>query len=197
MNQRPIILASSSPRRREILERMGVTFIVDPSEYKEDMTLDMDPAQLAKYLSLGKARDVLSRHSSGVLIAADTFVVLNGKVMGKPHTAACAQGMLRAMSGNTQSVITGFTLVDIDGGSVVNDVEESLVHFKELSQADIDDYVATGEPFGAAGSYRMQGEGRKLVVDFEGNMDNIIGLPSAAIRRALESFGVTVPGAEK
>jgi len=109
-----IILASASPRRRELLEKIGLGFEVEPGAYVEEVRSNLDPRELAKAISRGKALAVASKHQNAIVIAADTFVVSRGKIMGKPKTEAEAKEMLQAISGGSHSVITGFTILDTD-----------------------------------------------------------------------------------
>ena len=107
-----IILASQSPRRKDLLKQIGLEFEIDPSNYEEDMTLKMEPNKLAEFLSLGKAKDVAQRHNDSIIISADTIVAIDGEVFGKPKTPERAKYMLQKFSGKAHSVITGFTIID-------------------------------------------------------------------------------------
>ncbi len=184
-----LILASGSPRRKEILENAGYEFDIVPSEYVEDLTLDMPPHELARHLSEGKAWDVARTHSDSVVLAADTFIAFEGHLLGKPHTPEEAQRMLRTLSGRTHSVITGFTVVQYS--RVVSRSVETKVLFKELSDSDINDYIATGEPLDKAGAYAIQGIGERLVQDIEGDYLNVVGLPLAEVMDVLHEFDIS------
>lgn len=190
---RRIVLASESPRRKELLERAGLSFEVASSDFEEDLSLPLPPLELARRLSRGKAESVASRYPDSIVIAADTFIVLAGKVLGKPASAAEAARMLRAMSGRAHSVITGYTVLDTKSGREVSEAVETAVRFRELTEAEIDGYVATGEPLDKAGAYAIQGLGGALVEKVEGDYDNVVGLPVAALLEALRSFGVEAP----
>src|SRR3989344_5050457 len=143
---RKIVLASTSPRRKELLGKTGLTFVVDPGDYEEDMTLKMTPTRLAKHLSRGKAESVARRHSDAIVIGADTFIAHKGVLMGKPHTPSKATTMLKKLSGRAHSVITGFTIIDTKSGKNISRAVSSKVHFKKLTTREIEAYVRTGEP---------------------------------------------------
>lgn len=190
---RRIILASTSPRRKELLEKTGLVFEVVGSDYEEDMTLVLPPTELAKYLSRGKAEAVAKNHPDAVIIAADTFIIYNGKVLGKPHTLEKAKEILRMLSGNPHTVVTGFTVIDAQNGESSSEAVATNVYFKNLNEQEIDDYIATGEPLDRAGAYAIQGLGKSFVNHIEGDYDNVVGLPTTAVLKALKHFaGVSI-----
>jgi septum formation protein len=191
MNKR-IILASGSPRRKELLEKTGLIFEVVKSDYEEDMTLELSPKKLAEHLSRGKAEDVAKKFTEGIIISADTFISYEGKIMGKPHTPERAKEMLLSLSGRSHSVITGFTIIDIESGKNISRAVETLIFFKELSEKEIDEYVATGNPLDKAGAYAIQVIGEKWVEKIEGDFDNVVGLPVKDLLEELKEFGVFV-----
>jgi len=162
---RKIILASSSPRRRELLEKASLVFDVVSSSYEEDMTLPLSPRELVIKLSRGKAEDVAKNQKDAIVIGADLIVACGGKVLGKPHTKEKAKEMLLMLSGNTHSVWTGLTVIDIEGGKTISEAIEVKVTFKRLSEKEIDDYVKTGEPLDKAGAYAIQGIEKNLSKD--------------------------------
>lgn len=188
MIDRQIILASTSPRRKELLEKAGIVFEVAGSDYEEDMTLALAPLELAKHLSKGKAEAVAEQYPDAIIIAADTFVVYGDAVLGKPHTPEKAKETLRMLSGNAHAVITGFTIIDSKNGKSISEVVETKVYFKNLSKQEIDDYIATEEPLERAGAYAIQDSGKILVERIEGDYDNVVGLPTAAVLEALGHF---------
>jgi len=190
---RHIVLASASPRRRELLENIGLKFTVDPAETAEVRAGSLRPAQLAKALSLRKAKAVASRHKGSIIIAADTLGVLDGVILGKPEDAGRARSMLAALSGRYHSVITGFTVMDTVTGKTVSRAVETKVYFRKIGRAEIAGYVETGEPLDKAGAYAIQGLGALLVERIEGDYYNVIGLPLCALAKVLRSFGVTLP----
>lgn len=188
-----IVLASSSPRRKELLKNIGLTFTVDPSEICEAQPAGSRPAELAKTLSLHKARAAALRHGDSIIIAADTIGVLDGRILGKPLDAHHARKMLTEMSGRCHSVITGFTVVDSATGRAVSRTVETKVFFRKLTRAEISRYVNTGEPLDKAGAYAIQGLGALLVDRIEGDYSNVIGLPLCELAVVLKRFGVTLP----
>ncbi|OGZ73112.1 MAG: septum formation protein Maf [Candidatus Staskawiczbacteria bacterium RIFCSPLOWO2_01_FULL_38_12b] len=187
-----IILASSSLRRKNLLEQIGLEFEIDPSNYQEDMNLKMNPRKLAEYLSLRKAQDVALRHKDSIIIAADTFCVLGKEVLGKPKTKENAKIMLQKLSGKAHSVITGFTIIDTETGKKFSKSIETKVYFKDVPEQEIDAYIATGEPLEFAGSYAIQHLGGLFVEKIEGDYFNIVGLPILPLTVELKKFGINV-----
>jgi septum formation protein len=191
-NIKTIILASASPRKKEILKKTGLKFKVYESDYEEKMDLGLKPHELARFLSREKARDVARRHRDALVIAADTIVVLRGRLFGKPRNEEQAKEMLRALSGKAHSVITGFTIIDTAGKKEISRSVESKVFFKRLSADEIETYIRSGEPLDKAGSYGVQGLGAVLVKRIEGDFFNVVGLPLNALAESLKEFGVNV-----
>ena len=188
---RKLILASGSPRRIELLKEEGFEFDIIKSNYREDMTLPYPPKELAKFLSLGKAKDVAQCvFENAVILGADTFVVFKGKVLGKPTSKEKAIETLTHLSGHTHSVITGFTLFDTKTKDVYQEAVESEISFREITKEEIEAYVATGEPMDKAGSYAIQGGAEDFVEQVTGSRTNIIGLPVDEVIKALNEFGV-------
>jgi septum formation protein len=191
-NIKTIILASASPRRKEILEKTGLKFKVDESDYEEKLDLGLKPHDLARFFSREKARDVARRHRNALVIAADTIVVLRGRLFGKPRNEEQAKEMLKALSGKAHSVITGFTIIDMAGKKEISRSVESKVFFKRLSEDEIEAYIRSGEPLDKAGAYGVQGLGAVLVKRIEGDFFNVMGLPLNALAESLKKFGVNV-----
>ena len=189
---RRIVLASASPRRKQLLEQIGLRFEVDPSDYEEDIAPGSEPHEMAKKLSLGKARAAARKHRKALIIAADTFVVFGDRILGKPHSNAEAREMLRALNGQAHSVISGFTILDAETGQVVSRSVETRVHMKKLTLREIDGYVRSKEPLDKAGGYAIQGRGAVLVERIEGDYFNVVGLPLSALADALREFGIKV-----
>jgi septum formation protein len=187
---RNIILASSSPRRREILKKAGLKFRVHAGDYEEDLSLKLEPHKLARFLSKEKAGTVSHKYSDAVIIAADTFILFKGNILGKPHTKARAKKMLALLNNKTHSVITGFTVIDTASGKRSSKSIETRVTFKKLSSKEIDAYVRTGEPLDKAGAYAIQELGAMLVKKIDGDYLNVIGLPLAALADCLKKFGI-------
>ena len=189
---KPIILASASPRRKDLLKQVGINFEIDPSNYEEEKHLNLEPHELAKYLSLQKAKDVATRHKKSIIIAADTFVVFEGKIIGKPNSAEEEKERLNKMSGRFHSVITGFTIIDTETNKMVSKSVETKVYFKNISLEEIDSYVASKEPMDKGGGYAIQGLGGILIDKIEGDYYNVVGLPLAVLVEELKIFGIKV-----
>lgn len=187
-----IILASQSPRRKQLLEQIGLKFEIDPSNYEEDMTLKMEPNKLAEFLSLGKAKDVAQKHKDSIIISADTIVAIDGEVFGKPKTSERAKYMLQKFSGKAHSVITGFTIIDTEANKEITKSVETKVYFKNLSEKEIDAYIATGEPLDKGGGYAIQGLAALFVEKIEGDYFNIVGLPILSLTIELKDFGINI-----
>lgn len=187
-----IILASTSSRRKELLQHIGVPFEAVGSNYEEDMTLDIEPHELAKLLSRGKAEEVAGRTENAIVVGADTFVVSEGKIMGKPKNAGEATEMLEGISGKSVSVITGYTIIDTDTGKVLSEAVETKVWFKKINAREIAEYVATGEPLDRAGAFGMQDLSLLFIEKLEGDFFNAVGLPLSHLVVSLEEFGVNI-----
>ncbi|MCE5312360.1 MAG: Maf family protein [Nitrospiraceae bacterium] len=189
---RKIVLASSSPRRREILKNTGIKFTIDHAECDESLHSFKDPHKLARELSERKALAVAHRHGDALVIAADTFIVFKDKLMGKPHTDKEALRMLAQLNGKTHSVITGFTIIDTKNNKKVSKSVETRVFFNKMSADDLKAYVKTGEPLDKAGAYAIQGRGAFLVKKIEGDYLNVVGLPLAELLNTLKKFGIDI-----
>lgn len=185
-----IILASASPRRRELLEMLGVPNLrIVPAKGEETPPEHADGPTLVKALALQKAREVAARVEEGALvIGADTIVWVDGRPFGKPHTEAEAASMLRRLSGDCHRVYTGVAL--LRGGEALVECEESRVWFRELSEDEISRYIATGEPMDKAGAYGAQGRGALFVYAIEGDFFNVMGLPLCRLGQMLKKMGV-------
>lgn len=187
-----IILASASPRRRELLEKTGLRFEVEPSNYEENIDSGLGPHVFARKISLEKAKVVAGKHRNAVVIAADTFIVSGNQMLGKPHTENEARKMLGALNRKPHSVITGFSIIDTDTNKTLSRSVETRVYFRKLTPAEIDAYVKSKEPLEKAGGYAIQGLGAVIVEKIEGDYFNVIGLPLSALVEALKEFGITV-----
>jgi septum formation protein len=187
-----IILASASPRRKELLEKTGLRFEVEPSNSEEDFDSGLDPHVFARKISLEKARVVAGKHRNSIVIAADTFIVSGNQMLGKPHTENEACRMLKTLNGKPHSVITGFSIIDTDTSKTLSKSVETKVYFRKLTPAEIDAYVKSGEPLEKAGGYAIQGLGAVIVEKIEGDYFNVIGLPLSALVEALKEFGIKV-----
>jgi septum formation protein len=199
---RKIVLASGSPRRKELLEKIGVEFTVDPSDYPEDwqstiqinkdLGIALIPEKLAQSISIRKAAAVAPKYPNAIIIAADTLGVLRGKVIGKPRTPDEARQMLQALSGKSHRVVTAFTILDSKNNKMVTRAVVTRVYFKKLDHAEIDNYVKTGEPLDKAGAYAIQGKGSIFVEKIDGDYYNVMGLPLNSLSESLKEFGVQI-----
>ena len=179
------ILASNSPRRRDILAGLGLCFKIITADVDESISVDIPPHILVQELALLKGAPVAAENPGKIVISADTVVYHNGKVLGKPHDAANAYSMLKSLSANKHAVYTGIC-VTADGKSAT-DYEKTVVEFYPLSDFEINKYIATGEPFDKAGAYGIQGKGCLLVKGIEGDYFNVVGLPAAKLGRLLKT----------
>lgn len=193
-NDKPLlILASSSPRRRELLQSARVSFSVVPSNTPEEVHPGEAPATYALRVASEKAQNVAQQYSGSWVLGADTIVVIDGEILGKPKDAADGHRMLCLLSGRTHQVMTAFTLIDREGRQRVSQVVTSTVTFKPLSAHHIQSYLATGEPFDKAGAYAIQGQGAAFIERIEGSYTNIIGLPLDEVLAVLHSVSLYHP----
>ena len=184
-----IILASQSPRRLELLERMGIShFDIIPAKGEERADPNLTPEQLVEELSRQKAAEIAANHPDALIIAADTVVAVDGTVLGKPRDRDDAVRMLQTLSGREHTVYSGLT-VCWQGRSVTQH-EATAVRFRPLTLDDIHHYVSTGEPMDKAGSYGIQGYGCTLVEGISGDYYNVVGLPLCRLSQILSGFGV-------
>ena len=188
-NQYKIILASSSPRRKELFEKLRLPFTIEASDYEEDMTLKIPPLKLAKTLSCGKALAVARKHQSGIVIGADTFVVFDNHLLGKPKSEAEAVKMLTKLSGKRVDILTGLTIINIASGKKVSITDITKVYIKKLSKQEIDNYVMSGEPMDKAGAFAIQGLGAVIIKKIEGDFMGAMGLPLFALAKELKKLG--------
>lgn len=185
-----LILASGSPRRREILATVGIDHEVQVSRVDESgVSRDLHPEDYAKLLAQLKAAAVAAELESGLVLGADTIVVLDGQILGQPADAADACAMLATLSGRTHAVVTGVCLIDVAGGTALVEHETTLVVFKDLTPEEILWYVETGEPLDKAGAYGIQGRAGLFVERIEGCYFNVVGLPLNRVYRMLSAYG--------
>ncbi len=180
----PLVLASASPRRAELLAAAGIAFEVDTANVDETPRAGEAPRDYVRRLAEAKARAVTVRHPAGLVLGADTTVVVDGTILGKPVDATDAGDMLRRLSGRSHQVLTGVALVR-DGRTVEVDVAVTDVWFAPMTGADIDAYVATGEPMDKAGAYAIQGRASCFVTRIDGSYSNVVGLPVALVHQWL------------
>ncbi len=183
-----IILASASPRRFEILKNAGLTFRVLTSPVEEDNTLQLSPAELALYHAMIKGRDIAAQHPQTLVISADTIVVCDGEIMGKPVDEEDAFRMLSKLSGKTHQVITGFGVRFEKYNQSVYDTVQTEVTFRTLNEEEILAYIDTAEPFDKAGAYAVQGQGSILIEKINGCFFNVVGFPLSRFYIVLDKF---------
>jgi len=181
-----LILASGSPRRRQLLQQAGHAFDVIVSDVEEDPPMpDLGPRLHAEMLAVQKARDVAGRLDSGIVLGADTVVESDGLVIGKPADPADARRILTRLSGTRHSVITGLCVWHVRPRIYVVGSERTVVHMRPMSPDQIDAYVDSGEAMGKAGAYAIQETGDRFVEDLEGHFDNVVGLPLTLLEQML------------
>lgn len=184
-----IILASRSPRRQLLLKQIGLTFVVRPSRIRETILRGQTPGQNVKRIALEKARDVASRIERGVVVGADTIVVLRKRILGNPANQTDARRMLRSLSGKSHVVYTGFAILDAKTGRCHSEVVKTKVWFRSLTKSEIDQYVASGSPLDKAGAYGIQDDfGAVFVERIHGCFYNVVGFPLVRFYRALRVF---------
>lgn len=182
----PLILASGSPRRRELLDLMGLTYTVETPDVDESFS--GRPSETVMEISRRKAAAVAARHSDSIIIAADTLVFADG-ALGKPHTPERAKEMLRSLAGNWHHVYTGITVINTRSGRILRNVDKTRVHLVPMTEQEINAYVATGEPLDKAGAYGIQGMGGMFVDRIDGSYSNVVGLPMSMLRIMLAQVG--------
>jgi len=187
-----IILASNSPRRKGLLTQIGLSFTVAPADVDESVLPGESPEAYAVRVALDKARIAAERAAEGIVIAADTIVVVGYIILGKPSGPADARRMLSMLSGRGHEVITGLAVVDAATGRFTVRTSATQVWFRELSDREIASYVATGEPLDKAGAYGIQERGALLVERIEGCYSNVVGLPLSLLGEMLREFGVSL-----
>jgi len=186
---RPLILASQSPRRKILLKQIGLKFRVIPSHVSEVLSRNESPGDNAKRIAIDKATEVAARLKKGIVIGADTIVVLDHHVLGKPISKDDAKRMLKLLSGREHSVYTGFALIDVESKKHVAGVEETKVRFRKLDDKEIVSYVESGSPMDKAGSYGIQDDfGAVFVEKVNGCFYNVVGFPLARFYSTLQRF---------
>lgn len=189
--KRKIVLASKSPRRKQLLEQIGLKdFEIRESKYEEDMTAYKDPYVLAQFLGLEKAKEVARHYDDAIIIAADTFVVYKNKFLGKPKTERKAREMLKELSGKSVKIITGYAIIDTKNDIEINSYGEGEVKIKKLTTEEINDYISTGEPMERAGAFAIQEKGSVIIESIKGDYHSMVGLPVYQIYHILKGFGI-------
>jgi septum formation protein len=177
INRRKIVLASESPRRADLLSKIGLEFEVIPTHIPETRFPDLSPLENVLCLSRKKVREAAGRVSDGLIIGADTIVVLDNEIIGKPEDSNQAFNMLKKLSGRVHEVITAFTLLDQITGFEISDYEITRVHFNQLDDEEIWDYISSCKPYDKAGSYGIQDKSATFVKKVEGCFYNVVGFP--------------------
>lgn len=186
----PLVLASGSPRRLELLRSMGIPFEVDAPVVDE--SCQGPPESQVLELAVRKAEAAAMRHPGRVIVAADTLVHVEDAVLGKPKTPAEAKAMLQSLSGRWHGVYTGICVLDGAKGARLAKAQRTEVLFAKLTDDIVDKYIHTGEPMDKAGAYAIQGIGGMFVEEIRGSFSNVIGLPTALLRELLEAVGIDV-----
>ena len=187
-----IILASNSPRRKELLRQIGITFTSDPADVDERILPGEGSEEYAIRVALSKARVAAERAGTGIIIAADTIVLLGTMVLGKPVDSKDAERMLGMLSGTMHTVITGLAVMNAATGKTLTRLVNTKVWFRNLTPEEITSYVATGEPLDKAGAYGIQERGSLLVQKIEGCYFNVVGLPLSVLGEMLPDFGINL-----
>lgn len=187
-----IILASSSPRRKKLLEQLGLTIKVVPSNIDEKLNPRLKPKSQAETLSLEKAKAVSGKYKDAIVLAADTIVYIGEEILGKPANADDAKRMLRKLSGKQHSVITGFTIISTADRKIITDSVETKVTFRKLTESEIKNYVKKENTLDKAGAYGAQGFGSLIIEKIDGDFFNVVGLPVSKIIPLLKKFGIEV-----
>jgi septum formation protein len=183
-----LILASNSPRRRELLDQVGISYELDPAHVDESVLPGEGPEEYVLRVAMDKAVKTALRHGSGLVLGADTVVVLDGDILGKPASREEAVDMLTRLSGRAHKVMTGVALVDALTGVSMSGVEVTEVRMCAISKDEVEAYASTGEPMDKAGAYGIQGRAALFVEGIDGDFFNVVGLPLAKLNRMLKEF---------
>lgn len=183
-----IILASKSPRRAQLLTQIGLKYKIVPSHIDESKYTNSNPIHTARNLAVAKARHIGQQYRTGIIIGADTIVVIDRKILGKPKDKQDAIKLLSTLSGRTHRVITGLAILNAKTNRVKVGHSITYVTFRKLLRKEIEEYIATGDPFDKAGSYGIQGKGALFVERITGDYFNVVGLPLVLLSRLLQSF---------
>jgi septum formation protein len=188
-----LVLASTSPRRREILALLGVPFEVIEPDFDENVLPDQSIRDQALEFAVGKASSVARRNPASIVIGSDTMILLDEKKIGKPDGIAHAREILRSLAGKTHRIFTSVAMLDSSGGPDLGIVEEVLVKMRDYSEEEIERYLACDESLDKAGAYSIQGQGRDLIESIRGDYLAAVGLPLKPIAEYLKNRGITVP----
>jgi len=183
-----LILASASPRRRELLRSVGLKFKTIPAHVDEDYIEGESPRKHVKRLSHAKAFAIAKKYPNAWVLGADTIVVINGLILGKPKNKTQAKEMLKKLSGREHKVFTGFAVMQVASKVSHSDVVQSTVKFKKISAVELDWYIACDEPYDKAGGYALQGKGAYFIKSIRGSYTNVIGLPLCEVLETLKKL---------
>lgn len=198
MKQTRLVLASASPRRKKLLQKIGLEFTVIPSGFTESSISSDDPVLKVKQTAAGKAEEVFNKSqqkfsgNSMLILAADTVIYFQGEITGKPQSERDAEAILKELSGKKHEVYTGIALLETDSGKELKDYEKTEVYFRELTNEEIRKYIATGEPMDKAGAYGIQERGAVFVKKIIGSYSNVVGLPVARLYLMFKQFSFPV-----
>lgn len=188
-----VILASTSTRRKELLELLEIPFSIAEPDSEEDGQENQSARELVQQLALEKAQSVATRFPEAIVLGGDTLVEIYGTILGKPVNLKDAERMLRQISGRTHQVHSGIALVSLKTNRQVTDVETTQVRFKKLSESEIQSYLETGESLGKAGAYCIQDKGAVLIESISGDYPTVVGLPLKKVAMYLEREGIVLP----
>ncbi len=190
--KRKLILASASPRRQALLKNLGLDFQVCPAGIDESVFPGEDAAAYPLRIAMKKALAVAADKEDAIVLAADTAVIVDDDILGKPKSTEEAKTMLQRLSGREHIVVTGIGLVDTAGGRTLSCAEQTIVYFHSLKEAEIDAYLASGEPMDKAGAYGIQGLGALLIRKVDGDYFNVMGLPLSKLYRLLQNLDADI-----
>src|SRR3990172_3189426 len=192
--EKRITLASSSPRRKALLEEIGLSFDVCPSNIDEDIMQGESPTEHCLRLAEEKAKEAAKNVKTGWILGADTIVFIDNRILGKPSNVNEAQEMLTLLRGRYHKVLTAFCLLNLSTDATIKRIVESRIKIKNLTDKEIEDYLKTGEPLDKAGAYAVQGIGNFMVESIEVSYTNVVGLPMEELKVALEEVGIVTKG---
>lgn len=188
-----LVLASTSERRKQILSLLGLPFEVAAPLYEEEALSELGPYEEALRFSTEKAKSLAQRFPNSLIVGSDTLIEFQGQKLGKPRNAAHAKEILQTLRGTAHDILTGVAIFNTAARSLESHVEIVRVMMRKYTDAEIEDYVATGEPLDKAGAYALQGKGRDLIEKLEGDYLAAVGLPLRSVARALARHGITPP----
>lgn len=192
MNEKRLVLASGSPRRKELLACLGLSFEIQVSDVDETIEHGANPVEVVQELAYRKAQAVANDLQSAWVLGSDTIVVFGDTILGKPADPEDAKRMLKMLSGQTHHVYTGIALVEAGGTRIIRDVQGTEVMMKQLTDEQIDAYIATGEPMDKAGAYGIQGLASQFITGIHGDYFNVVGLPVSLLADRLTECGYQV-----